>query len=1045
MDNFGRPWPVTKDHMLQSARAQMRAACAAEDRNAARESAAIQIEKLYSHLDAIRNASFRTTIRTRWSSLWRRRLTIIAKSATPAGVKERQRIALSLRYRLGLRSNASHHNYWSTEELEFDDAIYLRWVEKFDTVSISDRNHILLHIASSHQPKILVLACFTSATAVFADRFLESLKSQLLDAWRAMFLVTEADSSKTVSELRQRLGHDERVTIIDRPVSVADWQTLLRNSEADYILLTGGSVVLRSHTLYTFATAVTENIDLIYADEDSLGENGLRRAPIFKPRFSPELLRRTSYLGRCVLLRNDNGRSAEAMFELSNNTADISDCISCFAQQLDRINVKHLPLVLYHDPLPARPTAACEPEPMLPDTLPTVTIVVPTKDRVTLLMQCLRSISDLTQWPPGLLDIVVVDNGSVMIETKRFLRKEQECGHIRVIDDPGPFNYSRINNLAAATSKADVIVFLNNDTHINRADWLRLLVAIALKQDVGIVGPKLLYPDGKVQHGGVIIGLGGVAGHAHVGRSATDGGYCELANITHEVSAVTGACLAVRRSVFEELGGFDEVAEVSFNDTLLCLKALSHGYRNIYVAAPLVTHHESKTRGFDDTPLKIAKFRAEALYARTQYSIEFKDDPYYNPNLSLERPYSLAEPPRTRRPWHAFARNVGCPIRVLILSIKHQTGRGVAGVVRLQAEYLVQQGFEVFVGGPAEREEFNYNGCYRIYIDNPIEAAGFAFKHRIDCVIAHTEPFFSVVRLLGSWPRSIIYDHGEPNPDWFSDAAARRTIDAEKRFCCAMADRVYCNSRSTQAELDYVGAEVMPLGNSHLASWDSGSARRRKLARDSLELEGKVFILNVCRFHQQERLYKGIDVYVAVLVELQKAYPELSGHFVFGLCGRSHPADVVQMEALGLRVFANVSDEELIDLYVSADLYMNFSRWEGYNLGVGQALAMGLPVFASDIPAHREFDIPTSNDLQEIVRWLVANLDRILSGAVEERRARIWPWEKPLVQLANAISGLCAGQDSDTDAPGRVIRADGIPADGSYPGCLTANRWLGKG
>ena len=212
----------------------------------------------------------------------------------------------------------------------------------------------------------------------------------------------------------------------------------------------------------------------------------------------------------------------------------------------------------------------------------------------------------------------------------------------------------------------------------------------------------------------------------------------------------------------------------------------------------------------------------------------------------------------------------------------------------------------------------------------------------------------------------VIFDHGEPPPDWFpDDAVDRKNIDAEKRFCYALADMVMTNTASVKDEIGWEQAVVAGLGNSHLTIWHAGRALRRDLIRNRLGMDGKFVLLNVCRFHARERIYKGVDEYVAVREQLQLAHPDIAEKIRFVLCGRGSAADQLEMERQGLTVYANVTDNELIDLYTAADLYVNFSKWEGYNLGIGQALALGLEVIASDIPAHRRFPISVSNDLQE--------------------------------------------------------------------------------
>lgn len=226
---------------------------------------------------------------------------------------------------------------------------------------------------------------------------------------------------------------------------------------------------------------------------------------------------------------------------------------------------------------------------------------------------------------------------------------------IRVVRDPRPFNYSELNNSAAAAATGDILVFLNNDTEIIDGSWLRRIVEFAEQETVGAVGLKLVYRDRKVQHGGMVLGvferINRGATHAHVRIESEDPGYNNLANLTHEVSAVTGACLAIRASLFREIGGFGRNLQGSFNDVVLCLDLLARGYRNIYIGECALIHHESRTRGRIETAEQVTRFLAEARFARERYPDLFLDDRYYNPNLSLRRIYGLAFPPRRTYPW----------------------------------------------------------------------------------------------------------------------------------------------------------------------------------------------------------------------------------------------------------------------------------------------------------------------------------------------------------------------------------------------------------
>jgi len=257
------------------------------------------------------------------------------------------------------------------------------------------------------------------------------------------------------------------------------------------------------------------------------------------------------------------------------------------------------------------------------ERLPLVSIVIPTRDRVDLLAQVIEGIEKRTDYRA--YEIIVVDNGSTDEATLEYLR---DTPH-RVIRDDGPFNFSRLNNRAAREAKGDLLLLLNNDTEPLRADWLRSMVEHATRPEVGVVGAKLLYPSGKVQHAGVVLGIGGVAGHAHKYIPGDASGYYHAADLIRNFGAVTGACMLVRRDVFEELDGLDETnLAVAFNDVDFCMRARERGYLVVWTPEALLTHFESESRGFDLNPREID-------YMIRRWGDSLVHDPYYSPNLTL--------------------------------------------------------------------------------------------------------------------------------------------------------------------------------------------------------------------------------------------------------------------------------------------------------------------------------------------------------------------------------------------------------------------------
>ena len=268
------------------------------------------------------------------------------------------------------------------------------------------------------------------------------------------------------------------------------------------------------------------------------------------------------------------------------------------------------------------------------------------RDQIALLQRCIASIHAHTDYAS--LEFVIVDNGSREKETLEFLQNLEDSGQARVLRDTGTFNFSRLTNSGTAFAQGEILLFLNNDIEAIEGGWLHEMVCHAVRKEVGAVGARLWYPDGTLQHGGVILGLGGVAGHAFPRLPRGHGGYFSRALLAQNCSAVTGACLAVRKQLFATIGPFDEKnLPISFNDIDFCLRLRAAGLRNVWTPFANLIHAESASRGHQPTKQEQAQFVREATYMQQKWGFELLHDPSYNPNLSLNLPgFDRAAPPR---------------------------------------------------------------------------------------------------------------------------------------------------------------------------------------------------------------------------------------------------------------------------------------------------------------------------------------------------------------------------------------------------------------
>jgi GT2 family glycosyltransferase len=275
-----------------------------------------------------------------------------------------------------------------------------------------------------------------------------------------------------------------------------------------------------------------------------------------------------------------------------------------------------------------------------------VSLIIPTRNGLVLIRQCIESILGRTDYPS--YELVIVDNASDDPEILAYFESLETNQRVRVLRDDRPFNFAALNNMAVNEVQGEVIGLVNNDSHVISPDWLTEMVSIAMQPGVGAVGARLWYPDDTLQHGGVILGVRGVAGHSHKGLPRNNPGYFGRAALMQSLSAVTAACLLIRRDIYLRAGGMDaNNLKIAFNDVDFCLKVKELGYRNVWTPYAELYHHESASRGLENAPEKQARFADEVRFMQQRWGDRLANDPAYNPNLTLQAEnFSLAWPPR---------------------------------------------------------------------------------------------------------------------------------------------------------------------------------------------------------------------------------------------------------------------------------------------------------------------------------------------------------------------------------------------------------------
>jgi GT2 family glycosyltransferase len=410
---------------------------------------------------------------------------------------------------------------------------------------------------------------------------------------------------------------------------------LLAAAEGEYVLPLAEGAVLRPHALLDLALTIDRipSAEIIYPDDDSIGAAGQRGDWRFKPAWSPNLFESVDYIGP-ALMRSESVRALGGWREAQSPHYDL---LLHLTRHVDARTIVHLAKLLIH--VPARQAIATKSNasgrPALLKPAPRVSLIVPTRDNAGMLETCVRSIRSRTRYDD--YEILIIDNGSAEEKTRRLFAELGADPAIRILPRPGPFNFSALNNSAVREATGAIIGLVNNDIEVTQENWLAEMVALAVRPETGCVGAKLLYPDSRIQHAGVVIGLGGVAGHGHRFAAAGDPGYMNRLRAVNNVSAVTAACLIVRRDVFDEVGGLDERLTVAFNDVDFCLRVRAAGYLNVWTPFAELIHHESVSRGRDLTPAKAKRFADEYAMMQRRWGAELLNDPYYSPHLTYDR------------------------------------------------------------------------------------------------------------------------------------------------------------------------------------------------------------------------------------------------------------------------------------------------------------------------------------------------------------------------------------------------------------------------
>lgn len=560
---------------------------------------------------------------------------------------------------------------------------YSGYIALKDTLKDADVRRMRMEVSQFPlRPVISLIMPVQAPIAAFFKETLNSIAGQIYPDWELLLVGDfsfEAQAFAIAKEYQSKNDQIKIMTVRSGENLTAILNYGLQEARGEFFTRLNQHDQIPLHALFFLAREICNypDAEIIYTDEDSIDETNKRFDPCFKPDWNPELFFSYNYIANLTIYRRMRVLDLEG-YRAGYEGAEDYDLTLRYLRDLPATSIRHIPKILIHSrilnesntlttlplqgegrgkiavshqsgkralatyfersgvtvddgispclyrikyPLPAQP--------------PLVSIIIPTKDRIDILDKCIKSIqmkSDYKTW-----EMLVVDNQSTEMATFDYLSEIQQDSRIRVLRYDLPFNYSAINNFAVEHATGEILAMLNNDVEVISHDWLSEMVSHAIRPKIGAVGAKLLYSNGTVQHAGVIIGLGGVAGHGHKHIKENEHGYCHRAVVTQNLSAVTGACLVVRKCIFLEVGGLNaENLVVALNDIDFCLKLRMAGYNNIFTPYAKLYHHESISRGHDDTQEKHALFLREFNYMKNTWGDKLKLDPAYNPNLTLE-------------------------------------------------------------------------------------------------------------------------------------------------------------------------------------------------------------------------------------------------------------------------------------------------------------------------------------------------------------------------------------------------------------------------
>lgn len=567
-----------------------------------------------------------------------------------------------------------------------DPERYAEWVRRYDQIDDATRAAIRERIAGfENPPRISVVMPVYNPDPKWLVEAIDSIRGQLYPHWE-LCIADDVSTDPAIRPLLERYAaQDKRIKVAFREknghISAAS-NTALERVTGAWVALFDHDDLLPEHALYCVADAIERDssIRMIYSDEDKIDGSGKRRDPYFKCGWNPDLFLSQNMFSHLGVYQKALLDEVGGFREGYEGSQDYDLALRC----VERAGVEaihHIPRVLYHWRVHAESTASgTDAKPYavvageralndhfdrmgirgvaeyagngyraryaMPDPMPLVSLVIPIRNGLDLIRQCIKSIVSRTTYRN--YEIIIVDNGTDDPATLDYLASLKNDGRVRVLRDDRPFNFSARCNSAVEVANGEIVGLIDHDIEVISPEWLSEMVSIALQPGVGAVGAKLLYPNDTIQHAGVVLGLLGVAGHVHKHIPRRSFGYFGRASLISSFSAVTAACMIVRKSIYREVAGLNEQdLSLAFNDVDFCIRIREAGYRNVWTPYAELYRRQSATQGHDDNPVEQARFDGEVEYMQRRWGALLQSDSSYSPNLTLsEEDFGLAWPPR---------------------------------------------------------------------------------------------------------------------------------------------------------------------------------------------------------------------------------------------------------------------------------------------------------------------------------------------------------------------------------------------------------------